>query len=96
MRIENTTAAAPAAQTRTGSDDPKLRKACQDFEALLVRQLLSKMRSSIPKNDLFGSRDKEEIFQGMLDEEYANQISASDSLGLGEMLYAQLSTMKKR
>lgn len=94
MRIDNLSAMKP--QARPEAEDPKLRKACQDFEALLVQQMLSRMRASLPKNDLFGSKDEEEVFRGMLDEEYAKDISASGSLGLGDMLYAQFSAAKKR
>ena len=83
MRIESLPAADPAAQTKPPVEDVKLRKACKDFESLLVQQMLSKMRASIPKSDLFGSKDKEEIFQSMLDEEYAKELSESNSLGSG-------------
>ena len=97
MRIENLPVADPAAaQTKPPVEDVKLRKTCRDFESLLVQQMLSKMRASIPKSDLFGSKDKEEIFQSMLDEEYAKELSASSSLGLGDMLYEQLAALKKR
>ncbi len=96
MRIENVQAAGPAAQTKPDIEDVKLRKACRDFESLLVQQMLSKMRASIPKSDLFGSKDKEEIFQGMLDEQYATQMSESGAIGLGDTIYAQLAALKKR
>jgi flagellar protein FlgJ len=96
MRIENLLAADPAAKPKTNAEDVKLNKACKDFESLMVQQMLSKMRASIPKSDLFGSKDKEEIFQSMLDEEYAKGVAESGSLGLGDMLYAQLATLKKR
>ena len=96
MRIENLPAADPAVQTKPPVEDVRLRKTCRDFESLLVQQMLSKMRASIPKSDLFGSKDKEEIFQSMLDEEYAKELSESNSLGLGDMLYTQLAALKKR
>lgn len=96
MRIESIPLADPAAQTKPPVEDPKLRKACRDFESLLVQQMLSKMRASIPKSDLFGSKDEEEIFSGMLNEEYAKSLSETGSLGLGDMLYAQLAALKKR
>ncbi len=94
MRLESLPAAGPRIQS--GAEDPKLKKACRDFESLLVQQMLSRMRASLPKSDLFGSKDKEEVFRSMLDEEYAKEVSSSGSLGLADMLYAQFSEMKKR
>jgi flagellar protein FlgJ len=98
MRIENTTTIGQRAAAAKGEalEDTRLRKACKDFESLLVQQLLSKMRTSVPKSDLFGSKDKEEVFQSMLDEEYAKEVSESGSLGLGDLLYAQFAAQKKR
>jgi flagellar protein FlgJ len=96
MRIENLPVADPATQTKPQVEDVKLRKACKDFESLLVQQMLAKMRASIPKSDLFGSKDSEAIFQTMLDEEYAQEVSDSGSLGLSDLLYTQLAAMKKR
>ncbi len=74
-------------------EDIKLRKACQGFEALLVQQMLSAMRQTVEKSDIFGSREKEEVFQGMLDEQMAVEMSRTGSLGLADMLYAQLSRL---
>jgi peptidoglycan hydrolase FlgJ len=75
-------------------EDPALKKACSDFESLLVSQMLKKMRDTLPKTDLFGSKDKEEIFQSMLDDETAKHLSENGSLGLADLLYSQLSTDK--
>lgn len=75
--------------------DAKLKKVCQEFEALLVTQMLSAMRETVPKSDLLGSREKEEIFQSMLDQETAVQMSRTGSLRIADMLYAQLSKIVK-
>lgn len=73
------------------AEDAKLRKACQDFESVFIAYMLKTMRETVPKNDLFGDRSKEEIFQGMMDDEMSKEIAKSDSMGLSDMLYAQLS-----
>jgi flagellar protein FlgJ len=71
--------------------DRALKKACQDFESLLVAQMLHSMRSTVEKSDLFGSRDKEELWQGMMDDEVAKQISRTGAFGIGDLIYRQLS-----
>jgi peptidoglycan hydrolase FlgJ len=81
-------------QAMAPADDQALKKACREFESMLVSQMLKKMRDTLPKTDLFGSKDKEEIFQSMMDDETAKSLSANGSLGLADLLYSQLSTDK--
>ena len=73
------------------TEDVKLRKACQDFEAVLMKQMLSKMRDTVPENDLFGSSEEEKFFLDMMDQETAQQIAKSGSMRIAEILYKQLS-----
>jgi flagellar protein FlgJ len=82
-------------QTPAQAEDAKTRRVCQEFESLLVAQMLTKMRESVPKSDLFGSSEKEEIFRGMLDQEMAKQISETSAMKLGDLLYAQLIKERK-
>jgi peptidoglycan hydrolase FlgJ len=90
MRIDLTAAKTALPFSEAQKDDAALRKACREFESLLTAQMLQKMRDSVPKSDLFGSREKEEIFQSMLDEEMAKHIAHTGALGLGDAIYAQL------
>lgn len=83
----NVTASARAASS---ADDPALRKASQDFESLFVSQIYSAMRKTVPEGGLLGNSG-ERMFRDMLDSEMANQAAAAGSLGIGEMLYRQLS-----
>ncbi len=71
--------------------DTELKKACREFESLLTAQMLKKMRETVPKSDFFGSSEKEEIFQDMLDQEVCRNLSESSSLGLADLMYKQLS-----
>ena len=90
----NTQNVAPKTEAQS-KEDVKLRKACQDFEALLLSQMLTKMRETVPKTDLFGSSEKEEIFQGMLDQEIAKEMANSSTMGIAELMYSQLSKNMK-
>lgn len=74
----------------TAKDDLKLKKSCQDFEAVLINQMMSKMRETVQKSTLFGSREQEDMFQGMLDEEMSKDMSKSGSLKIADLLYSQL------
>lgn len=76
--------------------DAKLHKACRDFEAMLVSQMLGEMRQTVQKTDLFGSSEKEEMFQGMLDNEIAKDVSQNGSMGIGDILYRQISRQQAK
>lgn len=94
MRVETAIPLDKRVSLDAGKDDAALRKACKEFESVLVAQMLHKMRETVPKTDLFGSRDKEELFQSMLDDEFAARMSNSGSLMLADLLYQQLSNKK--
>jgi len=67
-----------------------LKRSARDFEALFVRQLLTEMRRSIPKGDPDLKAPGEDIYQGMLDSEFAKHIAGSGrGLGLADMLTRQ-------
>jgi len=91
MRIENTTPVAGRTAQPSDKVDLALKKVCDEFESLLVAQLLKSMRATVPKSDLFGSPEKEEIFRSMLDDETAKSIASGGAMGIGKMLYTQLS-----
>lgn len=80
-----------APQTQAAKEDAKLKRACQDFESVLVTYMLGQMRNTVQKTDLFGSSEKEDMFQGMLDQETAKDISTNGSMGIADMMYKQLS-----
>ncbi|WP_235225520.1 rod-binding protein [Vibrio sp. ER1A] len=69
--------------------------ASQQFEALFLQQMLTRMRSaseamSDENNPL--SMKSDGMFQGMLDAQLAQRISRQSSFGLAEMIFKQLSS----
>lgn len=83
----------PAAKPER-NEDQELKNACRAFESILVAQMLKEMRASVPKTDFFGSKDKEETFQMMLDQNIAEAMSQSGSFGIGDAMYNQLKITK--
>ena len=73
-------------------EDKELELSCQQFETIFLSQLLTQMRQSIPKNDLFGDNKEKDIYQDMLGQEQAKAWSQSGGIGLANMLYQQLRT----
>lgn len=70
--------------------DMELRKACRDFEAVFTYQLMKSMRSTVEKCDLFHGGQSEEIYESLLDQEYAKLMSGAGNKGLADILYQQL------
>ena len=65
--------------------------AALDLEALFVQQLISAMQRTVSREDgVFGQSKAEELFRGMLDEEWANLMAKSGDIGLARDLYDQL------
>lgn len=76
-------------ETKPG-DQSDLAKACEGFEAIFLRQILSTSRNSAFKSDLLGS-EATDTFMQMRDETFADVAAERGTLGISKMLEAQLS-----
>lgn len=76
---------------RKSTSQKALQDAAEQFEAIFLYQLMEQMRRTVPESDLFGNRRAENIFQSMLDQEIASNISQGQSVGLAKMIYEQMS-----
>jgi len=75
---------------RDNQFNKRLKEATKSFEELFVHNLIKEMRKSIPKEGLLSGGQGEEIFQDMLDGEFAKKISENQGIGLSEFMYQQL------
>lgn len=66
------------------------RKVAQEFEAMFVGMMVKSMRETVGKDPLTGGGKGEEIFQSMLDQEYATAFTARGGMGLATMIEKQL------
>ncbi len=72
-------------------DDTKLKTACQEFEGYYLQQLFTEMRKTVHDSGLLEKSQGRDIYEDMLYEEYAKNMSKGQGLGISEMLYKQLS-----
>jgi len=77
------------------AEQTKLKTACEEFEAILTNVLFKSMRETIPKAEPEGSDHAQELYESMLDDAVAQQLSHGPGLGLGKLLYQQLSSQLK-
>ena len=75
---------------KKGIDREKLKKACADFEALFIHQLLKFMRQAAPSSALLGNGPGTEIYQSLMDQELSNHLARRSGIGLGEMMARQI------
>ena len=77
-----------------GKSEMEMEKVARDFESVFINKLFESMRKAIPKSDLLQSSSMD-MFQSMMDQEMAKELSKRKGLGMGEMVYNDLSRMNK-
>ena len=71
--------------------ETELKKACKNFEAIILQQMLTAMRKSVPKEGLLESGYAQDMYQSMYDEGLAKEMANGKGIGLADSLYHQLS-----
>jgi flagellar protein FlgJ len=71
-------------------EETRLMETCRDFEAIFMGELLKSMRKTVPQGGMLANSFGQDVFQSMLDDEYAKQMASSHSTGLAEILFQQL------
>jgi peptidoglycan hydrolase FlgJ len=73
------------------ADDPEaLREVARQFESIFTKMMLDGMRAASFGDPMFGS-DEGEMYQSMMDDQLAIEMSQGKGLGLADMLIRQLS-----
>ena len=72
------------------NDPAALREVASQFEALFLQSMLKSMRDASLGDPLFGDSDQHEMYQGMLDQQFALEMSSGKGIGLADMLIRQL------
>ena len=89
--LPNTTTGLKGTATQADTlKEKKLRKACSDFEAIILQKMLTLMRDSVPKSGLFETSFAQDTYQSLHDQELAQQLAKGKGMGLGEKLYRDL------
>jgi flagellar protein FlgJ len=78
------------ADTRAVDKTSPLYEQCREFESIFAKMLLKEMRNTVEKSGLIDGGWAENVFQDMLDDEYAQSMSKTANFGLADQLYRQL------
>ena len=69
------------------SSDDELMSACKSFEAYFVQKILEQAKSSIVGKDEEDEGEYMQYFGDLMNQQYANMIADSGSVGLAQQLY---------
>ena len=71
--------------------DSKLYQACEDFQAVFIKQMLDTMRKTVDKSgSMVQQNEGEKVFEDMLYDEYSKKMSRSAGFDLADNLYKQM------
>jgi Rod binding domain-containing protein len=69
----------------------KLHDAATQFEGVFVEMLMNAMQDTVPEQTIFGKEDSsEQTWQGMLNDERAQEMAKNGSFGLAKQLEEQM------
>lgn len=76
-------------------DSPeKIKDAAQQFEALLVQQMMQAMWKTVPQEGILSGSREEEYFRDMLNQALAESISKGQGIGVREVIEREMGRME--
>ena len=76
-------------------DSKNPEKVARDFEALLLKQMIDSMWSSVPKDGLLSGSNEEEMYRDMLNQALASSISEGRGIGVKEVILKDINRLTK-
>lgn len=70
------------------SSDEQLMDVCKSFESYFVEQMFKEMKKTVPTSE--ESNEYLSMFEDMLYQEYAEDITDNGSMGIAQMLYESM------
>jgi flagellar protein FlgJ len=86
--------AAKPQEKMPASQDPKA--AAQQFEAMMVQQLLQSMWSTVPNGELLSGSNEEGHYRDMLNEALSTSIAEGRGIGIKEVILRDLNKLEKK
>lgn len=78
-------------EVASSKQEKELKEACQNFEALFLNMIFKSMRNTIQKSELMGESFATNMYEDMLYEKFSEEAAKDRGIGIGDMLYKQLS-----
>lgn len=81
-----------AAQEKNAQFD----EVAQDFEAMFITEMMKPMFENVKPNELTGGGKGEEIFQGLMLQEYGKMMAQTGQLGIAEQVKEELIRLQEQ
>lgn len=77
--------------------DEEMKDVANEFESMVLRQLLKEMRKSVPKEDgFFGDSHAMSMYMDMSDDHLAKNIAENNNFGLDDAIFSELKEKNDR
>jgi flagellar protein FlgJ len=90
-QVQTTAAAlAPVKAPVAGVNPAATKKVAQQFEGVMISQMLNDMFEGVKTDGMFGGGEGEDMFRSMMVDEYGKQIVKQGGLGLSDQVTREL------
>ena len=88
MSLPRIPPSSPSRNQKVDADraSPEMMKAAEGLEAIFTQEMMKAMRGTVEKSEFSLRNSASDIYQGMLDQEYAEIAARQNSLGLSEQI----------
>lgn len=90
MKASSMGAGDAANKIKTARQLEKVAGAAEEFEAIFVAEMMKPMFEGISTDSMFGGGKGEEIFRGMLLQEYGKMMAKTGSVGIADAVKQEL------
>jgi flagellar protein FlgJ len=80
----------PVGSEEKAKQEKKLRKACADFESILLYQMFKTMRNTIPQSGLTNKMTGKDTYEMMMDQKISEELAKKGGMGMQKVLFNQL------
>jgi Rod binding domain-containing protein len=95
FKLQQSPVARPDNLKSEANRQAKLEQAAEEFEAVLVHQMLQSMQSSLEHGSIFGGSNADRIYGGIGEMELAKTIAKSADFGVKDQLLEYVQKMEK-
>ena len=71
-------------------------KAAQQFESMLLKQMIDSMWSTVPKEGMLSGSNEEGMYRDMLNEALASSISEGKGIGIKDVILRDINKLSKK
>lgn len=96
LQVTQGDAAKVAKNAKSYKDLAKVEEAAKEFEAVFVAEMLKPMFEGIDTNGMFGGGKGEEVFRGMMIQEYGKILAQTGEIGISDSVKEEMIRMQAK